>query len=66
MADDASHTMSPAQVVTIQRGLEADRAFRAFLDAKCAGARPVSTRYDGTRTLADVDAELAGINWRGE
>ena len=64
MADGS--TMTPAQAVQVQRGIEADRAFRAFLDAKRAGARPVSNRYDGTRTLADVDAELAGVNWRGD
>ena len=64
MADGS--TMTTAQAVQVQRGLEADRALRAFLDAKCAGALPVSNRYDGTRTLADIDAEMAGINWRGE
>ena len=66
MPDDAAFTMTSEAAVQIQHGLDADRAFRAFLDAKCAGALPVSNRHDGTRTLADVDAEMAGINWRGE
>ena len=57
-------TPSPQDAETIRQALSRVRA--RFEQAESAGALPVSNRHDGTRTLADVDAEMAGINWRGE